>query len=98
MCQSDYALKVEIMYIERFWIMGGGGGSKVPRSQQAKTDPEGISLFQALRIVRLTRKWKEHESTDERIIVCFSHHFLLNYWTTILKPEKGGLHKIKLFL
>ena len=23
-CQSDYALKVEIMYIERFWIMEWG--------------------------------------------------------------------------
>ena len=36
MCQSDYALKVEIMYIERFWIMEGA--TKVPRSQQAKTE------------------------------------------------------------
>ena len=96
MCQSDYALKVEIMYIERFWIMEGS--TKVLRSQQGKTDPEGISLFQALRIVCLTRKWKEHESIDERMIVRFSHHFLLNYCTIILKPEKGGLHKIKLFL
>lgn len=79
MCQSDYALTVEIMYIERFWIMEGA--TKVPQSQQAKTDPEGISLFQALRIVRLTRKWKEHESTDEHMIVRFSHPF---YWTTAL--------------
>ena len=48
MCQSGYTLKVEIMYIERFWIMGVGA-TKVSRSQQVKTYPEGISLFQALK-------------------------------------------------
>ena len=49
MCQSGYALKVEIMYIERFWIMDWMEATKVPRSQQVKTDPEGIKMFQALR-------------------------------------------------
>ena len=42
MCQSGYALKVEIMYIERFelWRVA----TKVPWSQQVKTDLEGIFI------------------------------------------------------
>ena len=41
MCQSDYALKVEIMYIERFWIMGGGEAARSPgHSKQKQTQKE----------------------------------------------------------
>lgn len=41
MFQSDYALKVEIMYIERFWIIEGA--TKVPRSQKEKQTREELA-------------------------------------------------------